>query len=331
MPSGSKKRKAAKKKKEQAANSIDSNIPHGNGDPRSQDERESDGGDVGSPASHGDHNHQHPFNQREHSPIQSHVAEEKSAEGAIRNVENTVISGSDDVVAVKIEEESGPKEDLESTLVTIQHIEHENSSSSCSNSSDDESQASEKKSKVAYNFGSEVTSYGNEDKPASVMSEEVLKVVENEALEKVDSNSASGTADVYNLVNAALSVQEEVVRATEVSANKSVPDVVEPGLKGSEEKVLPSSICVSRFELGENEGKFPSSSVTSAESSTVVDKTQHFESHDQSEKQPLVVSAPPVIIAEPSVHGDLVDKQLVKATNGYGFYTSISFQGSVFS
>ncbi|KAL4279520.1 hypothetical protein GQ457_03G036050 [Hibiscus cannabinus] len=296
MPSGSKKRKAAKKKKEQAANSIDSNIPHGNGDPRSQDERESDGGDVGSPASQGDHNHQHPFNQREHSPIQSHVAEEKSAEGAIRDVENTVISGSDVVVAVKIEEESGPKEDLQSTLVTIQHIEHEKSSSSCSNSSDDESQASEKKSNdKAYSFGSEVTSYGNEDKPASVMSEEVLKVVENEALEKVDSNSAVGTADAYNSVNAALSVQEEVNRATEVSANKSVPDVVEPGLKGSEEKVLPSSICVSRFELGENEGKFPSSSVTSAESSTVVDKTQLFESHDQSEKQPLVVSAPPVV------------------------------------
>ncbi|KAL4279544.1 hypothetical protein GQ457_03G035800 [Hibiscus cannabinus] len=234
----------------------------GNGDPRSQDERESDGGDVGSPASQGDHNHQHPFNQREHSPIQSHVAEEKSAEGAIRDVENTVISGSNVVVLL----------------------------------SDDESQASEKKSNdKAYSFGSEVTSYGNEDKPASVMSEEVLKVVENEALEKVDSNSAVGTADAYNSVNAALSVQEEVNRATEVSANKSVPDVVEPGLKGSEEKVLPSSICVSRFELGENEGKFPSSSVTSAESSTVVDKTQLFESHDQSEKQPLVVSAPPVV------------------------------------
>ncbi|KAK8580566.1 hypothetical protein V6N13_143646 [Hibiscus sabdariffa] len=330
MPSGSKKRKAAKKKKEQAANTIDSNIPHGNGDPRSQDERESDGGDVGSPASQGDHNHQHPFNQREHSPIQSHVDEEKSAEGAIRDVENTVISGSDDVVAVKIEKESGPKEDLESTLVTIQHIEHEKISSSCSNSSDDESQASENKSKVAYNFGSEVTSYGNEDKPTSVLSE-VLKVVENEALEKVDSNSAVGTADVYNLVNAALSVQEEVDHATEVSANKSVPDVVEPALKGSEEKVLPSSICVSRFKLGENEGKISSSSVTSAESSVVLDKTQHFESHDRSEKQPLVVSAPPVIIAEPSVHGDLVDKQFVKATNGFGFYTSISFQGSVFS
>ncbi|GMI82266.1 hypothetical protein HRI_001895900 [Hibiscus trionum] len=302
MPSGSKKRKAAKKKKEQAANNIDSNIPHGNGDPRSQDERESDGGDVGSPASQGDHNHQHPFShreaegKREHSPIQSHVADEKSAEGAIRDAETAVISGSDDVVAVKIEKESGRKEDLESTLVTIRHIEHDKSCSSCSSSSDDESQASEKKSKdKAYNFGSEVTSYGNEDKPVSVMSEEVLKVVENEAVGNVDSNSAVGTADVYNLVKTALSVPEEVDHAIEVSANKSVPGVVETGLKGSEEKMLPSSIGVSKFELGENEGNFSSSSVPSAESGTVVDKTQHFESHDHSENQPLVASTPPVV------------------------------------
>ncbi|KAL4331818.1 hypothetical protein GQ457_07G029960 [Hibiscus cannabinus] len=307
MPSGSKKRKAAKKKKEQAANTINSStnsIPHGNGDPRSQDERESDDGDVGSPASQGDHNHQHPFNQREEegkggpSPIQLHVAEEKSVEGGIRDAENTERSGSDDVVAVKFEKELRPKEDFESTLVTVKHIEHDksSSSSSTSSSSDDESQASEKKSKEeAYNFGSEVTSYGNEDKPATLMSEDVPKVVEKEAVGIVNSNSAVGTANVDNLIKTALSVQEEVDNASEVSANKSVPDVVEPGLKGSEEKLLPSTNGVSRLGLGENEGKISSSSGTSAESSTVVDKTQHFESHDHSEKQPFVASTPPMV------------------------------------
>ncbi|KAE8688246.1 P-glycoprotein 9 isoform 1 [Hibiscus syriacus] len=264
MPSGSKKRKAAKKKKEQAATNINSpqNIPHGNGDPRSQGERESDGGDVDSPASQDDHNHQHPFNQREegkreHSAMQSHAAEEKYAERAIGNAENTVISGFNDVVAVKIEKESEPEENLESTL-------HDKSSSSSSSSSDDESKASEKKSKdEAYNF----------------------------AVRNVGSNSAAGTADVDNLIKTAVSVQEEVDHATEVSANKSVLDV-EPGLNGSEEKLLPSSNGVSRFE---NEGKISSSSVTSAESSTVVNKTQHFESHDHSEKQPVVASTPPMV------------------------------------
>ncbi|XP_039004330.1 uncharacterized protein LOC120131398 [Hibiscus syriacus] len=298
MPSGSKKRKAAKKKKEQAATNIDSspkNIPHGNGDPISQDERESDGGDVGSPASQGDYNHQHPFNQseeegkREHSPIQLHAAEEKSAEQVIGNAENTVILGSNDVVAVKIEKEWGPEENLESTLVTVQDIEHDKSSSS---SSDVESEASEKKSKdEAYNFGSEVTAYGNDDKPVSVISEDVLKVVENAAVRNVGSNSAAGTADVDNLVKTAVSVQEEVDHATEVSANKSASDV-DPGLNESEEKLLPSSNGISRFE---NEGKISSSSVTYAESSTVVDKTQHFESRDHSEKQPVVASTPPMV------------------------------------
>ncbi|KAK9022802.1 hypothetical protein V6N11_003041 [Hibiscus sabdariffa] len=307
MPSGSKKRKAAKKKKEQAANTINpstNSIPHGNGDPRSQDERESDDGDVGSPASQGDHNHQHPFSQKEEegkggpSPIQLHVAEEKSAEGSIRDAENTDRSGSDDVVAVKFEKELKAKEEFESTLVTVKHVEHDKSSSSSSSSSDDESQASEKKSKEeAYNFGSEVTSYGNEDKPATLMSEEVPKVVENEAVGIVNSNSAVGlgTANVDNLLKTALSVQEEVDNASEVSANKSLPDVVEPGLKGSEEKLLPSTNGVSRLGLGENEGKISSSSDTSAESSTVGDKTQHFESHDHSEKQPLVASTPPMV------------------------------------
>lgn len=266
----------------------------GNGDQRSRDERESDSGDVGSPASQGDLNHQHPFSQSEEgkrgaSPVQSHVTEDKSVEEANRDAENSEISRSDDVFAVKDENESGPKEDLESTLVTIRHIKHEKSSSSSSSrsSSDDESQASKKKSKEeAYNFVCEATSYGNEDKLATVTSEEILKLVENEAVGNVDSNSAVETANVDSLVKSGLSVPEEVNHAAEVSANKSVPDVVEPGLKESEEKLLPSSNGVSQVESGENERKNISSSATStAESSTLVENPQHLESHDHSENQ----------------------------------------------
>ncbi|PPD84072.1 hypothetical protein GOBAR_AA37111 [Gossypium barbadense] len=244
----------------------------GNGDQRSQDERESDGGDVGSPASQGDPNHQHPFNQREEegkrgaSPVQSHVTEDKSVEEANRDAESSEILRSDDVFAVKVEDESGPKEDLETTL------------------------------EEAYNFVSEATAYGNEDKLATVTSEEVLKLVENEAVGNVDSNSAVETANVDNLVKSGLYVPEELDHAAEVSANKSVSVVVEPGLKESEEKLLPSSNGVSQVELGENEGKNVSSSATStAESSTVVENPQHLESHDHSEKQPLVASTPPVV------------------------------------
>ncbi|XP_022724019.1 uncharacterized protein LOC111280802 [Durio zibethinus] len=307
MPSGAKKRKAAKKKKEQAANNINSstnNNPHGNDDPKSQDERESDGSDVGSPASQDDHNHQHPFSKGEEegkrtpSPLQSHVTEDKSVEEATRDGESTKKSGLDDV-GVKIEKEWEPGEDLESTHIPIQHSEHDKSSSSSSSSSsrsnaDDESQAFQKMSKEeAYNLGSEVTSYSNEDK--SVMSEEVPKVAETETLRDLDGNSAVETAAGDNLVKTVLSVTEEVGRATEISANKSVSDVVESGLKESQEKLLPSSNGTSRGELEGNEGKnFPSSG-TPAESSYVVEKTQDSGPHDDSKKQALVAPSPPVV------------------------------------
>ncbi|GMI77720.1 hypothetical protein like AT2G34310 [Hibiscus trionum] len=181
MPSGSKKRKAAKKKKEQQA--VNNN-PHGNDDMKSQDERDSDGtdvGSVGSPASQGDHNHnhQHPFNHREEerkrgpSPVGSHVTEEKSVEETARDAKSTGKSGLDEVGGA--------------AHVRIQHVEHDKSSS-CSGSSDDESRASGKKSKEeAYNLGSEETSYGNKDKLATVMS---MKVAENGTHGDVNGNSA---------------------------------------------------------------------------------------------------------------------------------------------
>ncbi|XP_007025205.2 PREDICTED: serrate RNA effector molecule homolog [Theobroma cacao] len=311
MPSGAKKRKAAKKKKEQAANNINSstnNNPHGNDDPKSQDERDSDGGDVGSPASQDDQNHQNAFSQgREEgksapSSVQSYVTEDKSVEEAARDLDSTEKLGLDDVVAVKIDKELEPKEDMESTRVIIQHVEHDKSSSSSSrsssSSSDDESEASEKKSKEeAFNFVPEATSYNIEDKSATIMSEEVVKVAENEKLGDVDSNSAVETAAVDNLVKTVLSVPEEVDHAVEISLKKSVvSDVVEVGLKESEEKLLPSTNGFSRDELEGNEGKiFPLSSTSTAESSNVAEKIQESGTPDYSEKQPFVASTPPMV------------------------------------
>ncbi|XP_021293856.1 uncharacterized protein DDB_G0271670-like [Herrania umbratica] len=310
MPSGAKKRKAAKKKKEQAANNINSstnNSPHGNDDPKSQDERDSDGGDVGSSASQDDQNHQNAFSQGEEegrsapSSVQSYVTEDKSVEEATRDAESTEKLGLDDVVAVKNDKELEP-EDMESTRVIIQHIEHDKSSSSSSrsssSSSDDESEASEKKSKEeAFNFVPEATSYNIEDKSATIMSEKVAKVAENETLGDVDGNSAVETAAVDNLVKPVLSMPEEVDHAVEFSIKKSVvSDVVESGLKESEEKLLPSSNGFSRDELEGNEGKiFPLSSTSTAESSNVAEKVRDSGTPDYSEKQPLVASTPPVV------------------------------------
>ncbi|KAG8482221.1 hypothetical protein CXB51_027004 [Gossypium anomalum] len=126
MPSGSKKRKAAKKNKEQASkneNSSTNNNPHGNDDSKSQDEGDTWGGDVGSPASQDDHNHHHRFNHREEererapSLVELHVTMEKYVDKVTRDAESREKCGLDDV---------------ESTHVTIQHVEHDKSSS-CTN------------------------------------------------------------------------------------------------------------------------------------------------------------------------------------------------------
>ncbi|GMI85962.1 hypothetical protein HRI_002265500 [Hibiscus trionum] len=273
MPSGSKKRKAAKKKKEQAANTINSsatNNPHGNDDPRSQDERGSEGGDAG-----------------------SQVTEVKSVEETTKDAECTDKSELDDI-DVKIEKVWEPKNDLESTLVSIQHVEHDKSSSSSSgsssgksscSSSDDESQAFKMKSK-------EEASYDTQDESTTVLSEEVPKVAENETFENGASDSEGMTVAVDNSVKSELSMPEK----TDFSATNSVPDVVESGLKANEEKLLPSSNGVSGVELEGAEGKkFPSSDIPTAETSNVAETNQTLDPHEHSEKQPLVASTPPPV------------------------------------
>ncbi|KAL4385941.1 hypothetical protein GQ457_09G003420 [Hibiscus cannabinus] len=287
MPSGAKKRKAAKKKKEQQAvnniNSSTDNNPYGNDDTKSLDERDSDGGDVGSPASQVNHNNRHSFNHREEerktapSPVESHVTEEKSLEEAIRDAENMEKSGLDDV---------------EAAPARIQHVEHDKSSS-CSSSSDYESQASEKMSKA------EKTSHGNGDKSATVVS---MKVAENGTHGDVNGNSAVEAAAVENLVK---TVTEEVGNGTIISANESVESCSN---ESETESFLPSN-GISGVEL---EGKVFSSSSTHVE-----ENTRDSEPHDSSKKQPPVAATPPTVqrttllsccglfdvLTEPSVHG----------------------------
>ncbi|MBA0867997.1 hypothetical protein Goshw_007227 [Gossypium schwendimanii] len=319
MPSGAKKRKAAKKKKEQAANNINPSTNNnplegigefvvcilvwnyydvylmvlGNDDPRSQDERDSDGGDAGSPASHDGHDHQHSFGQGgDEERSQSHLTE-KSVEEAAIDAKSTERSGLDDV-DVKIVKEWEPNKDLESTHVSIQHVDHDKSSNTSSNSSsDDESQAFEKKSnEETCNLGSDAASYSTEDKSATVLSEEVLKVAENNTLENVDSNSAAETVAVDNLVKNMSPVPEEV----EFSAKSSVPDVVESGMKENEEKLFPSSNGASGVELeGVERKNFPSSGIPTAETSNVAEKNHASGPHGYPKKQPLVAPTPPPV------------------------------------
>lgn len=142
----------------------------GNDDNKSQDEGDTDGGDNGSPASQDDHNHHHRFNHREEererapSPVESHVTMEKSVDKVTRDAESREKCGLDDV---------------ESTHVAIQHVEHDKSSS-CSSSSDDESRAFKKESREEdYVIG-------------NVKSEEAPKVAGNETHGTEISTNKSG-------------------------------------------------------------------------------------------------------------------------------------------
>ncbi|KAK8514162.1 hypothetical protein V6N13_063066 [Hibiscus sabdariffa] len=289
MPSGAKKRKAAKKKKTQAASSLGSSTtnPHGNDDPRSQDESYSDGGYTSS------HVSQDTFSQGEDEGkrSQSRVTEEMSVEETSKDTKSTEKSQSG-AVDVKI---GKPKSDLESKRISIQHVKRGKSSSSSSSShssSDEESRAFEKKSKKeACKIGSEVASYNTENKSAAVLAEEVLKVAEIGAFENGDSKSTGGTVAVDNSVKTALSMPEVPI----TSEKNSVPVVVESGLKANEEKLFTSSNGISGVELEGVEGKnFPSSDIPS-ESSNVAETNQTLDPHEYSEKQPLVASTPPPV------------------------------------
>ncbi|KAK8475518.1 hypothetical protein V6N11_029074 [Hibiscus sabdariffa] len=265
MPSGAKKRKAAKKRKEQQAvsniNSSTDNNPHGNDDMKSLDERDSDGGDVGSPASQVNHNHREEERKTAPSPVESHVTEEKSLEEATRDAESMEKSGLDDV---------------ETERARIWHVEHDKRSS-CSSSSDYESQASEKMPKA------EETWQCNGDKSATVVS---MKVAENGTHGDVNGYSAVEAAAVENSVK---TVTEEVGNGTEISANESV----ESRSNESETESLLLSNGISGVEL---EGKVSSSSSTPpAETSHVEENTRDSEPHDSTKKQPLVATTPPTV------------------------------------
>lgn len=310
MPSGAKKRKAAKKKKEQQANhqqsNSNSNSPLGNDDPKSQDERESDGAEAGSPASQDHHNHQHPFQEgnadfekRDPTPVRSFDSEKKSMDEAAQGLGGAHKVGVED--AVNIGREVKTEGDSGSQSISIRHVEfvkesHDGSSSN--SSSDNESQAGEKRA----------ASHNGENNPADLFPKEVIQGTEKASLGEAD-NSAVETAPIGHSVKPLVTESEEVIHVTqgdsvEISA---VPDVVESlkenkESKRNEEKGNPfveenngASPTVVENVPNENEGKILPTSVTpTAETSNGGESTRDSKIADSSENQPLIASAPQV-------------------------------------
>ena len=267
----------------------------GNDDPKSQDERESDGGEAGSPASQDHHNHQHPFQEgngelekRDPTPVRSSDSERKSMAEVAQGLEDAVNIGRE----VKTEDDSG------SQSINIRHVEFVKEShggSSSSSSSDNESQVCEKRA----------ASHNGENNPADLFPKEVIQGNEKASLVEAD-NSAVETAPTGHSVEPLITESEEVIHVTqgdlvEISA---VPDVVESlkenkESKRNEEKGNPfvednngTSPTVVETVTNENDdGKILPTSVTPTdEISNVGESTRDSKIPDCSENQvfPLV-------------------------------------------
>ncbi|KAL0407466.1 UNVERIFIED_CONTAM: hypothetical protein Slati_4060500 [Sesamum latifolium] len=154
MPSGSKKRKAAKKKKENQPNNHPNNPSpasahsHGGEDVKNQDDKESDVGEVSSPASQDHHSHQNFSREGEAEEIEGgeNISNVPSAEGVKIEVigdPNIVVEESSIPVEreFKIEDESDIKDGKhdDSTKESNEGGSSGSSSSSSGSSSDDES------------------------------------------------------------------------------------------------------------------------------------------------------------------------------------------------
>ncbi|KAF2314640.1 hypothetical protein GH714_028153 [Hevea brasiliensis] len=251
MPSGAKKRKAAKKKKEQQSNnnsnnssSVDNSSPRGNGDPKSQDERESDGGEVGSPASREHNSEQHSFNEEneesEKTDSSSFASECKPVEGVTKDAEGSQKVGVEDDTVVIIERDLNPEQYMESKEVSVEHVESAKEShdgddkSSSSSSSDDESRVFDMKWKEeADNSASGIVE--------KVFPEEETQVLEIEkSIKEATGNSVADTAHTVVLVTPVVpmsDVAKHVMEGVEVE-NSEALGVVEPGLKENEDKLL---------------------------------------------------------------------------------------------
>lgn len=204
MPSGAKKRKAAKKKKEKEAhintdnntNTNNSNKPLGNNDPRSQDEKDSDG-EGGSPTSGGNNSNQHSFDE---GNGESAVADKSMKEGT-GDAQDTCKVALDDRHALKIQRDLNGKKS-----VILDVIKDDSSSSSTSSSSDDDSQVIQVKTdKEAHNV----------DKPVGLGLGEVVQVNANDSLK--------AAKEVIDSVRAFASEVEETIHVTEgIAAETSV-------------------------------------------------------------------------------------------------------------
>ncbi|XP_059669291.1 uncharacterized protein LOC132314443 [Cornus florida] len=330
MPSGAKKRKAAKKKKENNPN-ISNIATHSQGDDgqKTHDEKESDGSERSSPMSQDHHDRQHSFSEGQEedvekrettSSVRSFVTENKSTIGIDHNNGESRNNEEGDV----------PKDNFESKNASIEYVESAREARdgrSSSSSSDDESRVYDKKIVVvesgkskdeASNSIPESVTSVNSVKPVDSLPEVVPQVVDGVPLSKAY-NTVVESAPIG--VSDKLSFSEEAVQVAESAPiENSVPtDVADENgekmssieNKGSEvpsavmgsqiKEVSPStehaaaSSDVKGFAPQENKDKLMSFNPPGVDTSSGAEHIKDTEVPECSESQPLVDSAPQVV------------------------------------
>ncbi|WCJ27334.1 hypothetical protein M5689_009086 [Euphorbia peplus] len=314
MPSGAKKRKQAKKKKEQQAHhhptngsnspSISDTLSQGNDDPRSQDERDSDGGELGSPASQ-DHQSQH------RSFSEENEESEKMDQSSLVAKDNP-IDGVKSVV--EIQREVKLDQNTESVDVNVEHVDFSEAShngddkSSSSSSSDDERDNAEKIEEVkpekplTVANGNPVTETG----PAKDWETHVMPM--SEVAKHATGGAQFENAEVLDVVESGFKETEDKLLPKADVVPKQIEETVSPILY---QKAEPST--VSAANVNGNEDKLPKSSsshtsyaqnikaseasdsISAARTSEVskdMKKAKDFEASENTESQPLVSSTP---------------------------------------
>lgn len=308
MPSGAKKRKAAKKKLQKEAHKNGAHPQSGNDDPKSHDE--SDGGeDEREPSEEG--------------TVENHEEGAKEIRLGEENAEETVgeVKADDKSNDLSVEAENVAWESQNGDA----SVEHKSSSSS--SSSDDEEVAVEMEKSVVLEPG-EAEHQGESSPPGVVVSEETPKPIENSAPSEGFHNSTEESIPVEESVKQVVSLPPEsnlmtesvpvenatVSETSDAELEQKVPEVLAPS--DEKDKISSAVTClivetietkvIQVVERGfenlpepvdvtarANEALLPQSSdATTVERNGGSGHVKESDKHKYSDEQPLVSSAP---------------------------------------
>ncbi|KAE9602930.1 hypothetical protein Lal_00049426 [Lupinus albus] len=308
MPSGPKKRKAAKRKR-QMENNINNHLQ---GNDESHNEKGSDGGEVSSPEhrDHDDNHHQNPFNEgteevKERDPLASQpiASDAKSMEENRSDIRiDKVVRGKEDSV-VLIEGDMKSEESSESKDVSTAK-ESYYGKENCSGTSNDEAVAEKNTKGDDYNSIEVAIKCNGFVKSSDSSPSNMTLIAENAPVEETDNSAAesfvnsvkavvslseakkddNGSVLLENSIVPSLGVTnlatkmngEHVYPLTDESAR--VSNLEEPKPKGCDSKVL-ASLSANPF----------------TKSSNSAEHIKDSETHEFSENQPLIASAPHMV------------------------------------